>query len=211
MKIFGILLIIVSLLVGLFALNMNVSVPTYIGRVVNIGLLQQQQNYLYISGLGLLVGIILSVFVKSSKKSKDNTKLNNNFEETKTEKGFNYKLQITDEVNFTSVKEKILVFYKELSFVTKTDNDESLFIKNDVDNWYVEVKNMESYLKISVYNTIEPLFIKDLYVKEVNNDNTKMDSINNSADKLIELGKMYKDGLLTREEFEEQKNLLKNK
>lgn len=33
----------------------------------------------------------------------------------------------------------------------------------------------------------------------------------NSTDKLIELGKMYKDGLLTKEEFEEQKNLLKNK
>ena len=30
-----------------------------------------------------------------------------------------------------------------------------------------------------------------------------------NTDKLIELGKLYKDGLLTREEFEEQKNLLK--
>lgn len=34
---------------------------------------------------------------------------------------------------------------------------------------------------------------------------------NNSADNLIALGKMYTDGLLTREEFEEQKNLLNKK
>jgi hypothetical protein len=33
----------------------------------------------------------------------------------------------------------------------------------------------------------------------------------NNTDKLIELGKMYKEGLLTREEFEEQKNLLNKK
>ena len=48
-------------------------------------------------------------------------------------------------------------------------------------------------------------FIKALYLE--NDENNIISSMN--TDKLIELGKLYKDGLLTREEFEEQKNLLK--
>lgn len=44
----------------------------------------------------------------------------------------------------------------------------------------------------------------------VNKKNENNQSIN-STDKLIELGKMYKDGLLTKEEFEEQKNDVLNK
>lgn len=208
MKVFGILLTIVSLLFGLFAFNMDVTVPSYIGRIVNISLMHQQQNYLYVSGLGLVIGIVLSVFAKSSKKNKDNSKMNNEYEETKTEKGFNYKLSITEKVTFSLIKEKTLEFYKELSFIIKIDNEDTLFIKNDVDNAYVEIKNMQTYIKFSVYNTIEPEFIKTLYAKNENND---INSINNNTDNLIALGKMFKDGLLTREEFEEQKKLLNNK
>lgn len=204
MKVFGILLTIVSLLFGLFAFNMDVTVPSYIGRVVNISLMHQQQNYLYVSGLGLVIGIVLSVFAKSSKKNKDNSMMNDEYEEIKTEKGVNYKLSITEKVTFSLIKEKTFEFYKELPFVTKIDNEDTLFIKNDVDNAYIEIKNMQTYIKYSVYNTFEPEFIKTLYVK---NENNVMSSIN--TDKLIELGKLYKDGLLTREEFEEQKNLLK--
>lgn len=206
MKVFGILLTIVSLLFGLFAFNMDVTVPSYIGRVVNISLMHQQQNYLYVSGLGLVIGIVLSVFAKSSKKNKDNSMMNDEYEEIKTEKGVNYKLSITEKVTFSLIKEKTFEFYKELPFVTKIDNEDTLFIKNDVDNAYIEIKNMQTYIKYSVYNTFEPEFIKTLYVK---NENNVMSSIN--TDKLIELGKLYKEGLLTREEFEEQKNLLNKK
>ncbi len=204
MKVFGILLTIVSLLFGLFAFNMDVTVPSYIGRVVNISLMHQQQNYLYVSGLGLVIGIVLSVFAKSSKKNKDNSMMNDEYEEIKTEKGVNYKLSITEKVTFSLIKEKTFEFYKELPFVTKIDNEDTLFIKNDVDNAYIEIKNMQTYIKYSVYNTFEPEFIKTLYVK---NENNVMSSIN--TDKLIELGKLYKEGLLTREEFEQQKNILK--
>ena len=61
-------------------------------------------------------------------------------------------------------------------------------------------------MKYTVYNTVEPEFIKSLYIE----NDEKIDNISgvNNTDKLIELGKLYKDGLLTREEFEEQKNLL---
>lgn len=207
MKVFGILLTILSLLFGLFAFNMDVTVPSYLGRIVNISLMNQQQNYLYVSGLGLVIGIVLSVFVKSSKKNKDNSEMNNEYEESKTDKGFNYKLSITDKVTFSLIKEKTLEFYKELSFITKIDNEDTFFIKNNEDNSYVAIKNMQTYIKFSIYNTIEPEFIKTLYVK---NEISSITTTNNT-DNLIELGKMYKDGLLTREEFEEQKNLLNKK
>ena len=207
MKVFGILLTILSLLFGLFAFNMDVTVPSYLGRIVNISLMNQQQNYLYVSGLGLVIGIVLSVFVKSSKKNKDNSEMNNEYEESKTDKGFNYKLSITDKVTFSLIKENTLEFYKELSFITKIDNEDTFFIKNNEDNSYVAIKNMQTYIKFSIYNTIEPEFIKTLYVK---NEISSITTTNNT-DNLIELGKMYKDGLLTREEFEEQKNLLNKK
>ena len=137
-----------------------------------------------------------------------NTEINfesNEYKENKTEKGFNYKLSITEKVTFDTVKKKTLEFYKELSLSTKIDNEDTLFMKNDVNNSYVEIKNMETYIKYTVYNTVEPKFIKALYLE--NDENNIISSMN--TDKLIELGKLYKDGLLTREEFEEQKNLLK--
>ncbi|KAB7891552.1 hypothetical protein [Poseidonibacter ostreae] len=209
MKIFGIILTIVSLLFGLFAFNMDVSVLTSMGRrVVNISLINQQQNYLYVSGLGILIGIVLSVFTKSSKKDESNSEINNEYEEKKTEKGFNYKLPVTEKVTFSLIKERTLEFYKENSFVAKTDNEDTLFLSNKIDNSYVEIKNMETYVKLSVYNVSEPKFIKTLYVK---NENNKIDNINNNTDNLIALGEMFKNGLLTKEEFEEQKELLKKK
>ena len=128
--------------------------------------------------------------------------VSNEYSENKTEKGFNYKLSITEKVTFDIVKRKTLEFYKEFSLTTKNDNEDTLFMKNDVNNSYVEIKNMETYIKCTVYNTVEPKFIKALYFENDENN------INTNTDKLIELGKLYKDGLLTREEFEEQKNLL---
>ena len=139
-----------------------------------------------------------------------NTKISsasNEYNENKTEKGFNYKLSITEKVTFDIVKQKTLEFYKEFSFVVENDDEYTFFIKNKLDNSYIEIKNMETYMKYTVYNTVEPEFIKSLYIE----NDEKIDNISgvNNTDKLIELGKLYKDGLLTREEFEEQKNLLK--
>lgn len=211
MKTFGFLIIFVSLVFGLYAFNMDVSVPTHLGRVVNIHLVTQQQNYLYISGIGLLIGIVLSFFVKTTKEDKtkkiENNKTKKGYEKSKTEKGFNYKLYITESITFDVIKNKIYSFYSEQSFIKKNDNENTLFIKNDEQNAYVEVKNMDDYIKVSVWNTVEPSFMENLYLQnnKEKNENNKIADI----DKLIELGKLYKDNLITKEEFEEQKRLLK--
>lgn len=71
---------------------------------------------------------------------------------------------------------------------------------------YIQIESKENEFVIQSYNMSIPseLEAKKVAIKENSNSN-------NNTDKLIELGKMYKEGLLTREEFEEQKNLLNKK
>lgn len=87
------------------------------------------------------------------------------------------------------------------------DNDSTFSIKGRAGEFalnYIQIESKENEFIIQAYNMDIP---SQLEIKKVD---TK-DNINssNNTDKLIELGKMFKDGLLTREEFEEQKNLLK--
>lgn len=87
------------------------------------------------------------------------------------------------------------------------DNDSTFSIKGRAGEFalnYIQIESKENEFVIQAYNMIIPseLEVKKVFTKENINSS-------NNTDKLIELGKMYKDGLLTKEEFEEQKNLLK--
>jgi RNA polymerase subunit RPABC4/transcription elongation factor Spt4 len=91
-----------------------------------------------------------------------------------------------------------------------TDNDSIFTIKGKAGEFglnYIQIESKETQFIIQAFNTNIPIEIegKKETVKENINSNIS------NLDKLIELGKLYKDGLLTKEEFEEQKNLLKNK
>ncbi len=69
---------------------------------------------------------------------------------------------------------------------------------------YIQIKSLENEFVIQAHNINIPLELeaKELIPYESNNSNIS------NVDKLIELGNLYKDGLLTKEEFEEQKRLL---
>lgn len=55
-------------IVGLLAaMNMDVSVSSGLGRVSNIGLMAQRQNYMMIAGLAVLAGLLMVIF--GSKKT----------------------------------------------------------------------------------------------------------------------------------------------
>lgn len=208
MKIFGIVIIIGSLLLGFYAFNMETSVYSGFGRVSNISLMNQQQNYLYVSGLCLLVGIILFVASNFIKKETIISEQLNLFEEIKTEKGFNFKLPISNEVNFLNVKSEILEFYKQFNFNDiKTDEENSFLIKNSLGDAYIELKYRDTYLQLSVYNTTRPIFIDNYYKEKVSNSNNQI----LDTDKLIELSKMLEKGLITKEEFEEHKRNINKK
>ena len=61
MRNFGYFLLIVGLLCIVGALAMDVSVSSGTGRVNNIGLMAERQNFILIGGLLLLVGVIMAV------------------------------------------------------------------------------------------------------------------------------------------------------
>lgn len=62
MKVIGYILMIAGLIAMVFAINMDVSVSTYGGRVNNIGLMSDRQNYLIFSAVIFLAGVILTIF-----------------------------------------------------------------------------------------------------------------------------------------------------
>ena len=63
MKTLGYILIAVGVVMALFALNMNVSVVTdYGGRVNNLGLMNDRQNYILIAAALFVGGVIAAVF-----------------------------------------------------------------------------------------------------------------------------------------------------
>lgn len=89
------------------------------------------------------------------------------------------------------------------------DNDSTFSIKGRAGEFglnYIQIESKENEFVIQAYNMNIPAEFEAKKVAIKENINSS-----NNTDKLIELGKMFKDGLLTREEFEEQKNLLSRK
>ncbi len=89
--------------------------------------------------------------------------------------------------------------------IASIDNKNIFFFKSTAGEYqsnHIQIQIKEDEYIIEGFNISIP---SELEI--VNKKNENAQSIN-STDKLIELGKLYKDGLLTREEFEEQKNLL---
>lgn len=89
------------------------------------------------------------------------------------------------------------------------DNDSTFSIKGRAGEFalnYIQIESKENEFVIQAYNMDIPLELEEKKVDIKENINSS-----NNTDKLIELGKMFKDGLLTREEFEEQKNSLNKK
>lgn len=60
MRAFGVIAAIIGALMLIGALVMDVSVPTGIGRVNNLGLMAERQNYTIIGGILLIVGILMA-------------------------------------------------------------------------------------------------------------------------------------------------------
>ena len=72
-------------------------------------------------------------------------------------------------------------------------------IKGEYGMTYVEIEVFKDTFIICSYNMNIPA---ELEIKD------SIESSSSNTDKLIELGNLYKEGLLTKEEFEEQKRLL---
>lgn len=60
MRSFGFIAVIIGVMMLIGALVMDVSVPAGLGRVNNIGLMAERQNYTIIGGILLIVGILMA-------------------------------------------------------------------------------------------------------------------------------------------------------
>ncbi|MDD2863774.1 MAG: hypothetical protein PHC99_03525 [Methylococcales bacterium] len=69
MKSFGIMLVILGVLLGTIAITMDTSVSTGFGRVNNLGLMNQQSNFLIGAGIAFISGILLTTFNSKSENS----------------------------------------------------------------------------------------------------------------------------------------------
>lgn len=74
MKILSIILLVLGFFLMLYAVTMEVSISTSIGRVNNIGLINERQNYMIGAGVLLICGFIGLVFFKNSSKKTINYK-----------------------------------------------------------------------------------------------------------------------------------------
>lgn len=73
MRSFGYLVLVVGMLCIVGALAMDVSVSSGAGRVNNIGLMAERQNFILIGGLMLLVGVIMAIAAWRQKGANDDS------------------------------------------------------------------------------------------------------------------------------------------
>ncbi|WBG62194.1 zinc ribbon domain-containing protein [Pseudomonas citronellolis] len=70
MRQIGIVLLVIGVVVVIFALSMDTTVPTEMGRRVNnIGLIAESQNYGMVGGLIIIAGLLMAIFGKRSDNS----------------------------------------------------------------------------------------------------------------------------------------------
>ena len=118
MKTIGYILLVTGIVLGFYALNMNTSVEVHYSyentlglpdRVNNIGLMKDQQNYLLISGVLCVIGIILAFFVNPSDKpiEEEQSSNNNKYEDLERISNLLEKGHITKD-EFDVEKQKIM-------------------------------------------------------------------------------------------------------
>ncbi len=138
----------------------------------------------------------------SSKKENRIVKINDNTSKLILEKSLTpYTLDDLKRIIIKNYDEK----YRPIASI---DSKDIFFFKSTAGEYssnYIQIQIKEDEYIIEGFNISIP---SELEIVTEKNENAQL--INNT-DKLIELGKMFKDGLLTREEFEEQKNLLNKK
>lgn len=87
------------------------------------------------------------------------------------------------------------------------DNDSTFSIKGRAGEFglnYIQIESKENEFVIQAYNMSIPSEFETKQAPTNENNNSNILKV----DKIIELAKLHKEGLLTKEEFEEQKNLL---
>ncbi len=117
-------------------------------------------------------------------------------------------LKDTSIFDMNDLKKIIINNYDEnITTSISIDNEKLFSMKGNKVNGtstYIQIENKLDKFIIESFNTNLP---KELEEKDFFDEANKQ-KINSNADKLIELSKLVKDGLLTKEEFNEQKKII---
>lgn len=73
MRGFGLLIVAVGIIVMIAATTMDVSVPSGLGRVNNLGLMADRQNYTLIGGVILIAGLLMVIFGRRTQAAAEST------------------------------------------------------------------------------------------------------------------------------------------
>ena len=224
MKAIGSLLIIAGLIWGFVAFNIDtsieiggesygsgeysVSIPKR--RINNLGLMNEKQNNIYGAGITLVIGVILFIF---GARKEDETKLeiHNKKEVIETviqddKDRFKISFPIKDKNSWNNIKTNLLLFYKKYNIENIiSDNDTSWMIGgNEGVKGYIQATLNGDIIIIESFKLPKPdTSIIDRETKQ--KDEKIINSENTSTDRLIELGKLFKQGLVTKEEFDKEK------
>jgi hypothetical protein len=188
MKTVGWLLLLVGVIVGIYALSMEVTVAGFgEDRVNNIGLMSDRQNYLIIAGILSVIGAIILI----TQKSKEGEPQPSLSDRDKLKKLLNqYQLWRRENLDPTTLKrmESINERRKKLGLTTKGDSDPEKVI---------------GYVEPTAGNIIRLL-------DKIESKNSQPSSANliGVAEELMKLKSLLDGGVITQSEFEDQKRRL---
>ncbi|HXB13434.1 MAG TPA: SHOCT domain-containing protein [Bacteroidia bacterium] len=198
MKIIGWILLGVGIIFGIYALSMDVSVSIGGGdRVNNIGLMNDRQNYLIVSAVMCIIGVVILISSKSKQQITEavqqaqsnlsnRDKLKNLL--TKFEMGRRDSLPAKTIETMENIKARRI----KLGFTFKNDSDAAYI------HWYRNAVTSSSIIKFL-----------DIVEQEQNEKKATTTNQNTGvAEELIKLKGLVDRGILTQAEFEEQKKKL---
>lgn len=222
MKTFGGIIIVIGLLWAILAFTMDTSVEVggeTIGsgdftmvipksRVNNFGLMNDKQNYIMGSGITLLIGVILLI-IGIRKEDEEGKSIDNNkkdgIKSSVKQRSSDNPLQNIYELNdltFSEIRERLLEQYKPLGYT----------ISRDLPNMFILHKeDSRILLKYSIGNNNSTIELMDAPTPYIIKEPLIPEGEKGEIDKLLKLSDMLEKGLLTKEEFNVQKNALLKK
>lgn len=222
MKTIGVVLIIVGIIWGIFAFNIDTSIE--VGgesygsglykvnipktRVNNLGLMNEKQNNIYGAGITLIIGVILFVFAsrKEDEKLPIQEKDSQFNIEKDNEERYKVSFTIKDEDSWNNIKINLFAYYKEHNIQNIIADKESSWMLGGDDGiqGYIQATLKENIITIESFKLPKP------NIEIINSEIQKKKKVqitndNDSTNKLIELGKLFEKGLITEKEFKDEK------
>lgn len=158
MKVFGVILILLGIGLGIYTFNMPTSID-YLGKVTNLSLIHKQSLFMQVTSITLIIGFLFYLFGELIDNIRKDT-IEKIQDRTYTCQIYNKEL-----ISFEKLKKELIENYKEEgTFNIKTNNFSSLIVANNdekSDSYFTATNNRLYYL-ITVNELEKPKFIDDL-------------------------------------------------